>query len=154
MDHARFMAVALAEGELARAAGDVPVGAVVVKHGEIIGRGHNRREVDQDPTAHAEMIALRQAASHLGSWRLEGCTIYVTLEPCAMCGGAMVLSRIEACVYGTTDPKGGFLGTLADLSQHPKLNHHFLVVSGIEGESCAEQLRSFFREVRQSRRQP
>ena len=144
-----FMRMALAEAEAARARGDVPVGAVVVLDGEVIGRGHNLREVEQDPTAHAEMIALREAASHLGSWRLEGCTVYVTLEPCPMCSGAMVLSRIERCVYGASDPKGGFLGTLADLSDHPRLNHRFDVMPGVLKDTCAEQLRSFFRALRQ-----
>lgn len=147
------MATALAEAELAREKGDVPVGAIVVQDGRIIGRGHNLREVAQDPTAHAEMIAIRQAAEHLGSWRLEGCTVYVTLEPCAMCGGAMVLSRIERCVYGASDPKGGFLGTLADLSDFPGLNHRFQVVPGVEQEQCAEQLRSFFREIRRKKKE-
>lgn len=147
------MATALAEAELARAKGDVPVGAIVVKDGQIIGRGHNLREVAQDPTAHAEMIAIRQAAEHLGSWRLEDCTVYVTLEPCAMCGGAMVLSRIERCVYGASDPKGGFLGTLADLSDFQGLNHRFQVVPGVEQEQCAEQLRSFFREIRRKKKE-
>ncbi|MFT7519052.1 MAG: tRNA(adenine34) deaminase [Kiritimatiellia bacterium] len=150
--HQHFMQAALAEAELARAKGDVPVGAVIVKDGEIIGRGHNLREVDQDPTAHAEMIAIRQAARQLASWRLEGCTVYVTLEPCAMCSGAMVLSRIESCVYGAYDPKGGFLGTLADLSDFDGLNHRFEVVGGVEEETCAEQLRSFFRELRKKKK--
>lgn len=152
-DHQHWMATALAEAELARAKGDVPVGAIVVKDGQIIGRGHNLREVAQDPTAHAEMIAIRQAAEHLGSWRLEDCTVYVTLEPCAMCGGAMVLSRIERCVYGASDPKGGFLGTLADLSDFQGLNHRFQVVPGVEQEQCAEQLRSFFREIRRKKKE-
>jgi len=150
--HARFMELALAQAELARQKGDVPVGAVVVHEGKVIGRGHNLREVAQDPTAHAEMIALREAADHLGSWRLEGCTVYVTLEPCPMCGGAMVLSRIERCVYGASDPKGGFLGTLADLSDFPGLNHRFDVVPGVMADTCAHELRSFFRALRQGRK--
>jgi len=152
VSHQHFMQVALAEAELARAKGDVPVGAVIVREGEIIGRGHNLREVDQDPTAHAEMIAIRQAASGLGSWRLEGCTVYVTLEPCAMCSGAMVLSRIQGCVFGAYDPKGGFLGTLGDLSNVDGLNHRFEVVGGVEEEACAEQLRSFFRDLRMKKK--
>ncbi len=142
------MAAALEQADAARAKGDVPVGAIVVHQGRIIGRGHNLREVAQDPTAHAELIAIRRAAAHLGSWRLEGCTVYVTLEPCPMCGGAMVLSRIHACVYGASDPKGGFLGTLEDLSDFPGLNHRFDVVPGVMETECAERLRSFFREVR------
>lgn len=151
-EHERLMALAMAEAERARERGDVPVGAIVVHDGQVIGRGHNLREVRQDPTAHAEMIAIRQAAEHLGSWRLEGCTVYVTLEPCAMCGGAMVLSRIARCVYGASDPKGGFLGTLADLSDFEGLNHRFDVVAGVREADCAEQLRSFFREIRAARK--
>lgn len=151
--HQRFMAEALNEASVARSKGDVPVGAVVVKDGEIIARGHNLREVDQDPTAHAELIAIRRAAEHLGSWRLEGCTVYVTLEPCPMCSGLMVLSRIETCVYGASDPKGGFLGTLADLSDHPGLNHRFPVVAGVMAEECSEVLRSFFRELRKAKKE-
>ena len=108
----------------------------------------NLRESLQDPTAHAEMIALREAARHLGSWRLDRCTLYVTLEPCAMCAGAMVLARIERCVYGCRDPKGGFVGTLADLSHFPSLNHQFDVVSGVLEEECRERLQSFFRGLR------
>ena len=151
--HHRFMAEALSEAGLARSLGDVPVGAVVVKDGEIIARGHNLREVDQDPTAHAELIAIRRAAAHLGSWRLEGCTVYVTLEPCPMCSGLMVLSRIEQCVYGASDPKGGFLGTLADLTDHPGLNHRFAVVPGVMAEECGEVLRSFFRALRKAKKE-
>ena len=150
--HEHFMQLAIAQGEAARAKGDVPVGAVVVKDGEVIATGHNLREVDQDPTAHAEMLAIRRAAQVLGSWRLEGCTVYVTLEPCPMCSGAMVLSRIERCVYGAYDPKGGFLGTLTDLSQHEGLNHHFDVVHGVLEPECKQQLQSFFRAIRQQRR--
>lgn len=149
-EHDRFMALAMEQAELARAKGDVPVGAVIVRDGQVISTGHNLREVAQDPTAHAEMIALRAAAESLGSWRLEGCTVYVTLEPCPMCAGAMVLSRIHGCVYGASDPKGGFLGTLTDLSDFPGLNHRFDVVPGVRREACAEQLRSFFRELRKS----
>lgn len=146
------MRQALAQAQSARELGDVPVGAVVVRQGQVIGAGFNRREIDQDPAAHAELIAIRAAAEHLGSWRLEGCTVYVTLEPCPMCSGLMVLSRIERCVYGASDPKGGFLGTLADLSQHPRLNHHFAVVPGVLEAECAHALRSFFREIRRKRK--
>jgi tRNA(adenine34) deaminase len=150
--HERFMGEALQEAAIAREKGDVPVGAVVVKDGVVIARGHNLREVDQDPTAHAELLAIRRAAAHLGSWRLEGCTVYVTLEPCPMCSGLMVLSRIESCVYGASDPKGGFLGTLSDLSAHPGLNHSFDVVAGVRADECGEVLRSFFRELRRARK--
>ena len=151
-EHDRWMDVALAEAEEAVAKGDVPVGAIVVHEGRVIGRGHNLREVEQDPTAHAEMIAIRQAARELGSWRLEGCTVYVTLEPCPMCSGAMVLSRIHRCVYGASDPKGGFLGTLADLSAFEGLNHRFEVVAGVKAQVCSERLSGFFRELRRRKK--
>lgn len=148
MNHHEYMEEALVDARRAEANGDVPVGAVVVLGDRIVGRGFNRREADQDPTAHAEVIALRDAASNLGSWRLEECTLYVTLEPCPMCSGALVLSRIQRVVYGCTDPKGGFLGTLADLSNYPGLNHRFEVIGGVMAEECAGSLRQFFREIR------
>ncbi|MFT5682984.1 MAG: tRNA(adenine34) deaminase [Myxococcota bacterium] len=144
----QYMETALQLARLAPELGEVPVGAVVVHEGKIIASAHNRRELDQDPCAHAELLAMRLAAQVVGSWRLEGCTVYVTLEPCAMCAGAMVLARIERCVYGCTDPKGGFLGTLGDLSAHPGLNHRFEVTSGVMAEECADELRSFFRQIR------
>ncbi|MFT4974992.1 MAG: tRNA(Arg) A34 adenosine deaminase TadA [Myxococcota bacterium] len=146
-DH-KHMAHALSLARDAADVREVPVGAVVVCGGEVIAAAHNRRELDQDPTAHAELIAMRMAAKVLGTWRLEQCIVYVTLEPCPMCAGAMVLSRIERCVYGCTDPKGGFLGTLGDLSQDPRLNHRFDVTPGVMAEECAETLRSFFRKLR------
>lgn len=143
-----YMDLALAEAAAAADMGEVPVGAVVVHNGKVISRAHNRREIDSDPTAHAELIAMRQAAKALGDWRLEGCTVYVTLEPCAMCAGLMVNARVPRCVYATTDPRGGFLGTLADLSSHPVLNHRFEVESGVRADEAADLLRSFFRNVR------
>lgn len=146
--HDRFMQEALAQARTAATQGEVPVGAVVVRGDQIIAVGANRRECDQDPTAHAELLAIRRAATALGSWRLDGCTVYVTLEPCSMCAGAMVLARIERCVYGTTDPKGGFVGTLGDLSDHPGLNHRFDVVPGVRSEECATLLKDFFRQLR------
>ncbi|TNE84695.1 MAG: nucleoside deaminase [Deltaproteobacteria bacterium] len=146
------MREALAEAALAAELGEVPVGSVVVHDDRIIARGHNLREHLQDPTAHAELLAMRRAAEALGSWRLEGCTVYVTLEPCPMCAGAMVLSRIERCVYGCSDPKGGFLGTLDDLSSNPALNHRFDVVTGIEEHDCSAVLKEFFRELRRKRK--
>ncbi len=142
------MEVALDMAQMAASSGEVPVGAAVVRGGEVLARAGNRRERDQDPTAHAELLAIRAAAERLGSWRLEGCSLYVTLEPCAMCAGAIVLARLERCVYGASDPKGGFLGTVGDLSCHPSLNHHFQVVSGVCAEESAQMLRAFFRKLR------
>ena len=148
VDDQHFMDLAIAQAEAAAEMGEVPVGAVVVHQGKVISQAHNRREVDGDPTAHAELIAMREAAAVIGDWRLEECTVYVTLEPCAMCAGLMVNARVKRCVYGTTDPRGGFLGTLGDLSCHPVLNHRFEVDSGVQGEAASELLRSFFRKVR------
>ena len=149
--HDRFMQEALAQARQAAKMGEVPVGAVVVRGDQVIAAAHNRREIDQDPTAHAEILAVREAAASLGSWRLDDCTIYVTLEPCSMCAGAMVLARIERCVYGTTDPKGGYVGTLGDLSNHPGLNHSFEVVGGVGREEASTLLKDFFRQLRRSR---
>ena len=143
-----FMDLALAEAAAAAEMGEVPVGAVVVHEGKVISSAHNRREVDGDPSAHAEFIAMRDAAQVLGDWRLEDCTVYVTLEPCAMCAGLMVNARVPRCVYAATDPRGGFLGTLGDLSSHPVLNHRFEVTAGVRAEEAADLLRSFFRRVR------
>lgn len=149
--HTRYMAEALALADAAEALGEVPVGAVVVHEGRIVGRGHNLRERDQDPTSHAEMLAIREAARTLGSWRLEGCTLYVTLEPCPMCAGAIVNARIPRVVFGCADPKGGFVGTLADLSRYPGLNHAFEALPGVSEEACATRLRDFFRRLRARR---
>jgi len=146
------MELALEEARAAARIGEVPVGAVVVRGEEIISSAFNLRETDNDPTAHAELIAMRQAAKALKSWRLDGCTVYVTLEPCAMCAGAMILSRIDRCVYGATDPKGGFLGTLGDLSNVPELNHTFEVVPGVAEAESAALLKQFFRELRSRRK--
>jgi tRNA(adenine34) deaminase len=134
----------------AAAAGEVPVGAVAVHEGVIVGRGRNRREEDRDPTAHAELLALQEAARTLGRWRLTGVTLVVTLEPCAMCAGALVLARIDRLVYGASDPKAGAVGSLMDLSADPRLNHRFPVERGLHGEACGEQLRAFFRSRRAS----
>lgn len=151
-NHVHFMNEALILADQAASQGEVPVGAVVVREGVIVGRGHNLREQDQDPTAHAEVLALRDAARTLGTWRLDGCTLYVTLEPCAMCGGALVLSRIDACVYGCTDPKAGFMGTLGNLAQVPALNHQFDVIPGVLEDECRQRLQTFFRALRASKR--
>lgn len=146
------MREALALAGQAAALGEVPVGAVIVTgEGELIGAGQNRREVDQDPTAHAEMFAIREAATKLAAWRLVGCTLYVTLEPCAMCAGAAVLSRIGRLVYGAADPKGGFCGSpgaLGDLVRHPQLNHRLEVLGGVLAEESSRVLQSFFAGLR------
>lgn len=141
----RFMQEALAQAARALESEDVPVGAVVVQDGRVIGRGRNQRELLQDPTAHAEMIALTAAAEHVGHWRLEHCTLYVTLEPCAMCAGALVLARLPRLVYGASDPKGGACGSLYTITQDARLNHQVETVSGVLAEPCAELLREFFR---------
>ena len=142
------MREALLEAQAAQAHGDVPIGAVVVHAGRVIGRGHNEREHREDPTAHAEVLALREAAAALGSWRVLDSTLYVTLEPCAMCAGAIVLSRIPRVVYGTTDPKAGAAGSVLDVLGEPRLNHRPRVDGGVLGEACADVLRAFFAERR------
>ncbi|NED95884.1 nucleoside deaminase [Phytoactinopolyspora alkaliphila] len=139
------MRAALGEARLALSTGDVPVGAVVLgPDGEIISRGHNRREKDHDPTAHAEVLALRAAASSVGSWRLDGVTVVVTLEPCAMCSGALVLSRVARVVYGAVDPKAGAAGSLWDLLRDRRLNHQPEVIGGVLAVECAAVLHDFF----------
>lgn len=143
-----WMRRALAEGEAARAAGDVPVGAVVVAGGRIVGRGHNRREADHSPVAHAEVLALEEAAATLKRWRLSDCTLYVTLEPCFMCAGALVNARVERLVYAATDPKAGAVASLAQVCNDARLNHAVDVTAGVLEEVAAQQLRDFFRERR------
>jgi tRNA(adenine34) deaminase len=139
------MRAALAEALLALEHGDVPIGAVVLSSsGEVVGRGHNERELRGDPTAHAEVLALREAAVVLGSWRLGGCSLVVTLEPCTMCAGAAVLSRVDRLVYGAVDAKAGAVGSLWDVVRDPRLNHRPEVVGGVLGEECGDVLRSFF----------
>lgn len=147
-----YMALALEEARAAAEEGEVPIGAVVVCDGKVVGRAHNRRETDADPSAHAEFAAMLEAARTLGRWRLTGCTVYVTLEPCLMCAGLMVNGRIDRCVYGAPDPKGGAVGTLYDVSHDPRLNHEFEVTAGVLEEECAETLRAFFRERRAARK--
>lgn len=148
LDDERWMREALLEARAAQTHGDVPIGAVVVHAGRIIGAGHNEREHRADPTAHAELLALREAAAALGSWRVLDSTLYVTLEPCAMCAGAIVLSRIPRVVYGTTDPKAGAAGSVLDVLSEPRLNHRPRVDGGVLGEECADLLRRFFAERR------
>jgi tRNA(adenine34) deaminase len=142
------MAEALAEARRAAEIGEVPIGAVIVRDGEVLGRGHNRREIDRDPLAHAEILAIRQATAKSDGWRLTGCTLYVTLEPCAMCAGALVNSRIERLVYGAADPKAGYCGTLGNLVQDPRLNHRLQVTPGVAAEESAALLRGFFASLR------
>ena len=143
-----YMRLALDEAALAAEEGEVPIGAVVVCEGQVVARAHNRRETDADPSAHAEFSAMVEASRALGRWRLTGCTVYVTLEPCLMCAGLMVNARIDRCVYGAPDPKGGALGTLYDVSADPRLNHAFEVRAGMLADESAELLRSFFRARR------
>jgi tRNA(adenine34) deaminase len=145
---------AIVEAELAAAHDDVPIGAVVVRDGAVIARGRNRREADTDPTAHAEILALRAAARVLGTWRLDGCTLYVTLEPCTMCAGALVLARLDRLVFGADDPKAGAVGALYDVPRDPRLNHQVEVVRGVRAERCGELLRSFFAARRRPRAAP
>ena len=140
--------MALNEAKRALAHGDVPIGAIAVHQGEIIGRGYNRREADHDPTAHAEMIAIREAAAALGMWRLEGVTLYCTLEPCAMCAGAMVLARLPRLVYAAIDPKAGASGSITDITRHYRLNHQVQVEGGLFADEAADQIRDFFRQLR------
>lgn len=145
----RFMQEAIEQARRSLASEDVPVGAVVVHGNRVIGRGCNQRERLQDPTAHAEMLALTAAATHIGHWRLAGCTLYVTLEPCAMCAGALVLARLPRLVYGASDPKAGACGSLFEITQDPRLNHRVETVAGVLAEPCAALLREFFRRRRE-----
>ncbi|MBQ3085572.1 MAG: tRNA adenosine(34) deaminase TadA [Clostridia bacterium] len=143
----KFMKEALKLAKKAAELGEVPVGAVIVYDGKIIARGYNRREIDQDGVAHAELIAIRRACKKIGFWRLEGCTLYVTLEPCPMCTGAIINTRIDRVVFGASDPKGGAMGGVTDLLDHP-WNHHPAVEKGVLEPQCSEILRDFFRELR------
>ena len=150
IDDLDAMQAAMDEARLAAEADEVPIGAVIVREGEIVARGHNRVLRDMDPTAHAEIVALRAAATALGNYRLNGCTLYVTLEPCSMCSGAMIHSRLDRLVFATADPKAGAAGSVLSVLNHPQLNHKMLMDQGVLGEEAAELLRSFFRERRTS----
>ena len=147
-DDEQFMRLALEQARLADGHGDIPIGAVVVHGTTVIGAGHNERELLEDPTAHAETIALRAAARALGSWRVLDATLYVTLEPCAMCAGAIVLARVPRVVFGTRDPKAGAAGSVLDVLDEPRLNHRPRVEGGVLADECAELLRAFFRARR------
>ena len=140
----RFMRMAIAEAGIAEENGDVPIGAVIVYQGRLIGKAHNQRQLLNDPTAHAEIIALTQAAESVGNWRLGGCTIYVTLEPCPMCAGALVLGRLDRLVYGCDDPKTGACKSLYNIVQDQRLNHRLDVTSGVLEDQCRKQLQGFF----------
>jgi tRNA(adenine34) deaminase len=143
------MAAALTEARAAASAGDVPVGAVIVRDGLVIARAGNRTLRDQDATAHAEVLAVRAASAAVGSWRLDGCTLYVTLEPCAMCAGAIVLARLDRVVFGAWDDKAGMAGSVSDLLRHPKLNHRPQVIAGAHAAECSQVLSEFVRARRQ-----
>jgi len=151
MEHERdeeWMKAALGEARIAQAHGEVPVGAVIVHQDRVIGRGHNERESTQDPTAHAEMIAIREAAHTLGSWRLLDTVLYVTLEPCPMCAGALVNARVPRVVWGCNDPKAGATQTLSTIGSDPRLNHRFECVPGVLAEECSALLSGFFAAIR------
>jgi tRNA(adenine34) deaminase len=148
-DDERFLREALRLADEAAAVGEVPVGSVVVVDGVIVGRGRNRREEDRDPLAHAEVLALRAASSTLGRWRLSGATLYVTLEPCFMCAGALVNARVDRVVFGAFDPKAGAVGSLADVCRDARLNHRLVVHGGVLAEECGDVLRRFFRARRE-----
>ncbi|MGA9174261.1 MAG: tRNA adenosine(34) deaminase TadA [Thermoactinomyces sp.] len=152
MDYETFMREALLEAKKAEEIGEVPIGAVVVRNGEVIGRGHNLRETTHDPTAHAEIIAIRQASEAVGGWRLNDCDLYVTLEPCPMCAGAIIQARIANVIYGTVDPKAGCAGTLMNLLDDERFNHQTAVITGVLQGECAALLSGFFRNLREKRK--
>ncbi|MCR5034426.1 MAG: tRNA adenosine(34) deaminase TadA [Clostridia bacterium] len=147
------MEEAYIEAQAAAAEGEVPIGAVIVRDGEIIARAHNRMEQDKDPTAHAEMLAIREAAAVLGGWRLSGCSMFVTAEPCSMCAGAIVWARIEKLYIGTMDPKAGACGSVFNIPQDERLNHYVEIETGLMGEECSGLLKDFFRKLRSEEKQ-
>ncbi len=151
MKHEEYMRIALEEAQLAKQENEVPIGACIVKEGVVISRAHNLRETNQNAVAHAEILVIEKACQSLNSWRLEGCVLYVTLEPCAMCGGASILSRLDGVVYGAEDPKGGSLGSLFDLSLVKGFNHQPWIKSGILKDECSKILKDFFKEKRENK---
>ncbi|MDR3305613.1 MAG: tRNA adenosine(34) deaminase TadA [Clostridiales Family XIII bacterium] len=153
MQRETFMGYAIEEAKKAAREGEVPIGAVIVKDGEVVGRGYNRIETGRDPTLHAELIAIRAAAKTLGARRLIGCTLYVTAEPCSMCAGAAVLARVDAIVAGCESDKSGGCGTVKDILESEDLNHRVAYTVGVRGEECAKLLREFFRELRETKRE-
>ena len=152
LDDQRFMALALQEARQAGELGEVPIGAVLVWEGQVVGRGSNRREIDQDPTAHAEMLAIRHAARNQGSWRLLDTTLYVTLEPCTMCMGAIILARIPRLVFACRDPRAGAVGSIYDFSQDERFNHRVEVTEGILEQECSQLLSGFFQRLRDDKK--
>lgn len=148
--HAMWMGVALEEADRAADEGEVPVGAVLVRDDEMVAKGRNRREATGDPTAHAEVLALVAGSKTVGNWRLDACDLYVTLEPCAMCAGALVNARVRTLIFGTSDPKGGYCGSLGDIVGDSRLNHRVHVISGVRAEECAQILRRFFARLREA----
>jgi tRNA(adenine34) deaminase len=148
LTHEAFMQEALAEAQKAYAMGEVPIGAVIVKDGVVVARAHNLREHSHDATAHAEVLAIRQAGQALGGWRLSGCTLYVTIEPCPMCAGALVQSRLDRVVFGARDPKAWADRSLLEIVQNPGLNHRVDVLEGVLAEACSQMMKAFFRERR------
>lgn len=145
---AYFMKEALQEAEKAKSIGEVPIGAVIVKNDEIIARAHNLREIDKDPTAHAEMLAIKKASEVVGGWRLSGCDLYVTIEPCPMCAGAIMLSRIDRLIIGAMDKKGGAAGSILNIPEDDRFNHVTKVVKGVLEDQCSLIMKEFFRELR------
>jgi len=150
MTDEEFMDIALAEAALAGIEGEVPIGAVLVMDGKVIAKAHNMRETDRDATAHAEILAIRQACRLLQRWRLSGAILYVTIEPCPMCAGALVMSRIDRLVYGSPDSKAGAVESLFNIVQHNSLNHRLSVTAGVRSDECAELMRDFFRQRRRA----
>ncbi len=146
--HSYFMRLAINQAKIAQAFGDAPVGAIVVREGEVIGRGRNQREEKNDPTAHAEIFALRDAAEQLGQWQLNKCSLYCTLEPCIMCAGALVAARIEHLYYGASDPKAGAIESLYQIAEDNRLNHQVLIHTGIMRDECEQLLKDFFERLR------
>ncbi|WP_017729637.1 tRNA adenosine(34) deaminase TadA [Halalkalibacterium ligniniphilum] len=149
----RFMKLAIEAADRAERLGEVPIGAIIVKDDAVIARGYNLRELNQQALAHAELMAIEEACKMLGTWRLTDCTLYVTLEPCPMCAGAIVQSRIDRVVYGASDPKAGCAGTLMNLLQEERFNHQAEVVSGVLEEECSSRLTRFFQEIRERKRE-
>ena len=151
-DDTTYMQAAIAEAQLARAKGEVPIGAVIVHQEQVIGRGHNLRETSNDPTTHAEMVAIRQAAAAIGHWRLLETTLYVTLEPCVMCMGAIILARIPRLVFACRDPRAGAAGSIYDFASDERFNHRVAVTEGVLGDQCSAMLSGFFQELRTGRK--